>query len=212
MAANLLLPFEDQQVQEQNHRLWLTVAANTAINFLLFAALIVLMQRPRTIPYVVTVDGKGEPVGVAQPVQGAATFNDAVVKWAISEFIRNAKTVSANLDEEKEHLDRAYAFADGQGRQALDDYYHDGQHYPFTIEQKGWVEVQITRVPLRLSTPDTYQVDWTEKHHQYGGELSSTTAWRATLKVHTVKAESAGTLNPLGLYISTLDWSPEVQE
>jgi hypothetical protein len=128
------------------------------------------------------VDGKGEPVGAARPVLGTQALNDVVIKWAISEFIRNAKTVSANLDEEKELLRNAYAFASQQAAKALDDYYHDGEHDPFTIEQKSWMKVRLTRAPLRLPAPDTYQVDWIESRHEYGSELISTTTWRATLK------------------------------
>ncbi len=170
------------------------------------------MPRPHTIPYVVMVDGKGEPVGAAQPVLGTQALDDVVIKWAISEFIRNAKTVSANLDEEKELLRNAYAFASHQAARALDDYYHDGEHDPFTIEQKSWVEVRITRAPLRLPAPDTYQVDWIESRHEYGSELISTTTWRATLKVQTGAPDTRDTRNPLGLYVTTLDWSPEVHQ
>jgi type IV secretory pathway TrbF-like protein len=160
----------------------------------------------------VMVDGKGEPVGAAQPVLGTQTLNDVVIKWAISEFIRNAKTVSANLDEEKELLRNAYAFASHQAAKALDDYYHDGEHDPFTIEQKSWVEVRIIRAPLRLPAPETYQVDWIESRHEYGNELISTTTWRATLKVQTGSPGTTDARNPLGLYVTTLDWSPEVQK
>jgi len=208
---NPLLTFEDQRLQEQNRRLWLTVAANTSINLLFLVGLILLMLRPRTIPYVVMVDSKGEPVAAATAVQSTQSLNEVVVKWAIAEFIRNAKTVSANLDEEKELLRNAYAFSSGQATKALDDYYHDGEHDPFTIEQKNWVEVHISRSPLRLPAPDTYQVDWIETLHQFGNGLPTTTVWRATLKVQTATARNADTRNPLGLYVTTLDWSPEVQ-
>src|SRR6266851_4131422 len=101
-AANPLLQFEDQQLREQNRRLWILLAVNAGISWILLIAVAALMLRPHTIPYVVMVDGKGEPVGAAQPVLGTQVLNDVVIKWVLSEFIRNAKTVSANLDEEKE--------------------------------------------------------------------------------------------------------------
>ncbi len=204
-AANPLLQFEDQQLHEQNRRLW-------GISWILLIAVAALMLRPHTIPYVVMVDGKGEPVGAAQPVLGTQVLNDVVIKWVLSEFIRNAKTVSANLDEEKELLRNAYAFASHQAARVLDDYYHDGEHDPFTVEQKSWVEVRITRAPLRLPAPDTYQVDWIESRHEYGSELISTTSWRATLKVQTGAPDTGDARNPLGLYVTTLDWSPEVHQ
>jgi type IV secretory pathway TrbF-like protein len=164
-AANPLFQFEDQQLHEQNRRLWILLAVNAVISCILLIAVAALMLRPRKLPYVVMVDGKGEPVGAAQPVLGTQTLNDVVVKWAISEFIRNAKTVSANLDEEKELLRNAYAFTSQQAAKALDDYNHEGEHDPFTIEQKSWIEVRISRAPLKLPAPDTYQVDWIESRH-----------------------------------------------
>src|SRR5712691_49196 len=209
-AANPLLQFEDQQLHEQNRRLWILLAVNAGISCILLIAVAMLMLRPHTIPYVVMVDGKGEPVGAAQPVLGTQALNDVVIKWAISEFIRNAKTVSANLDEEKELLRNAYAFASRQAAKALDDYYHDGEHDPFSIGQKGWVEVRITRAPLRLPAPDTYEVDWVETHHDYNSDLTSSTSWRATLKAITATPDSKDGRDPIGLYITSLDWSPEV--
>ena len=211
-AANPLLQFEDQQLHEQNRRLWRLLAVNAGISCILLIAVAMLVLRPRAMPYVVMVDSKGEPVGAAQPVLGTQALDDVVIKWAISEFVRNAKTVSANLDEEKELLRSAYAFASHQAARALDDYYHDGEHDPFTIEQKSWVEVRITRAPLRLPAPDTYQVDWIESRHEYGSEVISTTTWRATLKVQTGAPDTRDTRNPLGLYVTTLDWSPEVNQ
>ena len=83
-AANPLLQFEDQQLHEQNRRLWILLAVNAGISCILVIAVSALMLRPRTIPYVVMVDGKGEPVGAAQPVLGTQALDDVVIKWAIS--------------------------------------------------------------------------------------------------------------------------------
>ena len=69
-ASHPLLQFEDQQLHEQNRRLWILLAVNAAISCVLLIAVGALMLRPHTIPYVVMVDGKGEPVGAAQPVLG----------------------------------------------------------------------------------------------------------------------------------------------
>ncbi len=171
-----------------------------------------LIFRPRTLPYLVMVNGNGEPIALAQPVLGTQALNDVVIKWAIEEFIRNARTVTANLDEQKDHLRDGYAFAREQAAKALSDYYHDGRHDPFSIGQKGWVEVQITRTPLKLPAPDTYQVDWIETHHDYNSTLTASTSWRATLKVVTAAPDNTDGRNPIGLYVTNLDWSAEVNQ
>ena len=193
-------------------RLWLTVAGAGVVIFLLGFAVCVLMFRPRMLPYVVMVNEKGEPIMVAQPVVGTQTLNDVVVKWALGEFIRNAKTATANVDEQKEHLRSAYAFAREQAAKALTDYYHDGQHDPFKLAGKGWVEVQIVRTPLKLPAPSTYQVDWIEVWHEYHSELTKSAAWRATLKAVTLTPDPDDRRNPIGLFVTTLDWSAEVNQ
>ncbi len=210
MDVNALLQFEDQQLAEDNRRLWALLAANAAISAVLLVAVLILILRPRTIPYVVEVNPHGEPIAAAQPVLGTQVLNDVVIKWAISEFIRNAKTVSANIDEQKDLLRDAYAFAREQAAKAITDYYHDGEHDPFSVAQKSWVDVRITRAPLKLPAPDTYQVDWVETRHAYNSDLITATTWRAALKVETSAPDSSDGRNPLGLYITSLDWSPEV--
>ena len=212
MAASSHAQFEDQELRNDNARLWLTVAGAGVVILLLGFAVCVLMFRPRMLPYVVMVNEKGEPMMVAQPVVGTQTLNDVVVKWTLGEFIRNAKTVTANVDEQKEHLRSAYAFAREQAAKALTDYYHDGQHDPFKLAGKGWVEVQIVRTPLKLPAPNTYQVDWIEVWHEYNSELTKSAAWRATLKAVTLTPDPDDRRNPIGLFVTTLDWSAEVNQ
>ena len=95
MAVNPFLQFEDQQLAEHNRRLWTLLGANAAISAALLIAVLILILRPRALPYVVEVNQHGEPIAVAQPVLGTQLLNDVVIKWATSEFIRNAKTVTA---------------------------------------------------------------------------------------------------------------------
>ncbi len=210
MAANPLIQFEDQQIRDHNRLLSRLLIAVTSLAVLLGFSVCMLIFRPRTLPYLVLVNAKGEPVAMAQPVLGTQVLNDVVIKWAVAEFIRNARTVSSNIDEEKDHLRDAYAFASEQAAKALTDYYHDGEHDPFSIAQKSWVEVRITRAPLKLPAPDTYQVDWVETQHAYNSDVTTATSWRATLKVESGTPDTSDGRNPLGLYVTSLDWSPEV--
>src|SRR5260370_34809463 len=98
-AANPLLQFEDQQLHEQNRRLWILLAVNPGISCLLLIAVAALMLRPHTIPYVVLVDGKGEPVGAPQPVLGTQPLTDAGVQCAIAESLRTAQAAPPTLNE-----------------------------------------------------------------------------------------------------------------
>src|SRR5216684_8996653 len=126
MAAQpVSMEWEDEQIRTENRRIWRIALASIAANVVFAVALTVQMLRPRTLPYVVMVDAKGEPVTVAEPVVGTASLNDATKRWAIARFIRNARTVTANVDEEKENMTDMMAFARGQAAVALKTYFNE---------------------------------------------------------------------------------------
>ena len=71
----------------------------------------------------VMVDAKGEPLGMVQPLAGnPVAAQDTITKWAIEQFIRNAKTVTPDIPQQKEHLFDAYAFVKLQAHDELDGY------------------------------------------------------------------------------------------
>src|SRR5260370_39963245 len=98
------MEWEDDQIRTENRRIWRIALASIAANVIFAIALTIQMLRPRTLPYVVMADKTGEPVTVAEPAVGTASLNDATKRWAIAQVIRNARTVTANVDEEKENL------------------------------------------------------------------------------------------------------------
>lgn len=202
--------FEDQLIRQHDKRLWIALLVAFLLLAISGAANIIYALRPHTLPYVVMVNNKGEIITVAHPVQSTANLNDAVVRWALMEFIRDAKSLTNNLDEDKFRLNTAFAFAREQASQALKAYYMDGKHYPWDNYQKVWIEVAITRLPFRLPAADTYEMDWIETTHDYGSPIIQTASWRAVMKVKVTAPSDADPLNPLGLYITSLDWSAEV--
>jgi len=211
MAAQpVSMEWEDEQIRTENRNVWRIALASIAANVIFAIALTIQMLRPRTLPYVVMVDKTGEPVTVADPVLGTASLNDATKKWAIAQFIRNARTVTANVDEEKENLADLMAFARQQAAVALKAYYNDDNEInsPFKIAKKAWVQVSDIRV-LRLPVPDTYQVDWAETRNDYNSHASATINWRATLTVAAGQAIGKDPRNPLALFVTSLDWAPE---
>jgi type IV secretory pathway TrbF-like protein len=207
MAANPSIQFEDEQIRSQNRNVWHIALASIAANVVLAVVVAILALRPRTLPYLVEVNTRGEPVAVVQPVLGTQALNDATIRWALAEFIHNAFSVTANADEERENLHNAVAFMRGQAHKALKQWYNDGVHYPITVAQKHWIDVHVTRV-LRLPVPSTYQIDWESTTHDYNSDRTTTTNWRATVKVE-VDPTSHDPRNPLSLYVTTIDFAPE---
>jgi type IV secretory pathway TrbF-like protein len=62
---------------------------------------------------------------------------------------------------------------------------------------------------LRLPAPDTYEVDYQTLKYSNNDDSVATTNWRATLQIATGRPTD---INPLGLYISSLDFSPEAKQ
>jgi type IV secretion system protein VirB5 len=209
-AAPQLTHFEDELIRSHNSWLRTVVFLVIGINLLLALALVAVERQPRNRPYVVEVSGRGEPLALAQPLAGNPVgVQDAVTKWVIQQFVINARTVTPDIAQQKEHLFDAYAFVEEQGYDELDAYYHDQQvdRNPFDISKKSWVQVSNVRV-LKLPTPDTFQADWDETRTDYNSTAAQPSSWRATMKVVSGAATER---NPIGLYITMLDWAEEIQ-
>jgi type IV secretory pathway TrbF-like protein len=202
--------YEDQLVAWHNQRLWWLLLASAG---LLAAALIViaiLILRPAPPPFVIEVDHKGEPVGAVQPVLGTHSVADQTIRWAIGEYIDHAFRIDRDFGEEEMLLGKVYEMSTGQASKALTAWYHagKGENDPLMLGAKVWQEVKILRA-LALPAQNTYQVDYQTTRHNYNDEGAITTNWRATMQVIVGKPTET---NPLGLFVTSLDFSPEAQQ
>jgi type IV secretory pathway TrbF-like protein len=207
-VAPRMTHFEDDLVRSHNRTLRRSVYALFSTNILLGGAVVLLARQPHNHPFVIEVDHRGEPVGMVKPLAGTpTTTHNAVTKWALQQFIVNARTVTSDIPEQKELLFGAYAFVKTQGYDELEAYYHDAQvdRNPFDVGKKSWVQVSNVRV-LKLPTPDTFQATWDETRTDYNTTVAQASSWRATMKVEQAEASDR---NPIGLYITTLDWAEE---
>jgi type IV secretory pathway TrbF-like protein len=213
MAALANVQFEDELIRYHDRRLWYGFIGVLIVAALLAAANLVQTFKPHAVPYVVVLNEKGEPTAVAHAVQSTAALNDATIKWAIMQFVRNAMTVTNNLGEQKEMINTALAFVRQQGDTALRAYYFDnnGEHLPWNLYLKKWVSVQITRQPWRLPAPDTWEVDASVTTHDYQSGATETTNWRTTVKATVTTPDSKDFRNPIGVYFTSLSFDQEVQ-
>ena len=200
--------YEDQLVAWHNQRLWWALCAASAIILVLGFALCVFAFRPRTIPFVIEVNSKGEPLGAVQPVLGTESVSDNVIRYAISEYIDHAFRVDRDFDEEKMLLSKAYAMSTGQASQMLTDYYHQKGNDPLTAGTEVWQEVRVLRA-LKLPAPSTYEVDYVLSRYSYNDDKAVSTNWRATMQIAIGRPSD---VNPLGIFVSSLDFEPEAKQ
>lgn len=198
------VPYEDEVLRSIVR--WfprLGIAACVAI-LALTAGLLALALKPRVPPYVVTLDN-GRIVGYAHPFAASDELAPMVIEDRLKEFIYNARVVTANREFEQHNIHTVYAMARGQASRALDAYYQASpDNDPVKLGLKGdWRDVRIVRC-LREPEPDTYRVEWTETLHPQTGD-AVTSNWEATMKVVIAQPDTSNDLNPIGLYITSLD-------
>jgi type IV secretory pathway TrbF-like protein len=181
----------------------LGIAACVAI-LALAAGLLALALKPRVPPFVVALD-HGRIVGYAHPFAGSEELAPMVIEDRLKEFIYNARVVSANRELEQHNIHTVYAMARGQASRWLDAYYQGSpDNDPIQLGLKGdWRDVRIVRC-LREPEPDTWRVEWTESLHPRMGD-ALTSSWEATMKVIIAPPDTSNDLNPIGLYVISLD-------
>jgi type IV secretory pathway TrbF-like protein len=202
--------YHDTLIAWHNQRLWWLLLTTSGLLALALVAIAVLTLRPRTQPWVIEVNSKGEPVGGVAPLLGSATIADSTVRWAIGEYVENAFRVSPNFEQEKTLLSRAYAVSSQQAAAALTAYYHANKdaNNPLMVGSKYWQEVHVLDT-LKLAPKDVYQVDYIVYKHDRDHELTPlATNWRATMRVLQGKPTDT---DPLGLFITGLDFEPEAK-
>jgi type IV secretory pathway TrbF-like protein len=203
--------FADQVTAYMNQRLWWLLCGAGGVITALSIVLCVVMLRPHSLPWVIEVDGKGEPTASVSPLEGSESLLDTTTRWAISEYVEDAFRVDSQFGAEQTLLAKTYAMSTGQAYDALTAYYHADKdaNNPLSANGKYWSDVKVVRT-LKLSTKDSYQVDYIVfkfDHHDHLIDPIKTN-WRATL--HLVRGRPTYN-NTLGLFCDSIDFEPEAK-
>lgn len=161
----------------------------------------------RITPYVVEVDRHGRTVAFG-PAEEIQKTDVRVVLAALSLFVRDVRAVSSDADAQREFLYRAYAHVSDRARGFLDAYFADPEHDPRLLGQRLTRTIEVTSI-LRLPHSDLWRIQWTERERPRSAGLSRETAWEglATVVVRPPRDLERIEANPLGLYVTDLDWT-----
>lgn len=159
------------------------------------------------VPYVVEVDRLGQALA-AVPATQNYTPGDPQIAWHLARFIKNVRSVALDPVLMREAWLAAYDFADDRGARFLDEYAREND--PFAEIGNRSVSVQVTSA-LRASAR-SFQLQWTERHYQHGS-LARTERWTTILTFDVRPPRSVDVLrkNPLGLYVTAIDWNRELE-
>ena len=169
-----------------------------------------LASSSRVVPYVVEVSRLGQVmnVGVAERM---VTPDQRLVASQLAQFIRAIRTVlpEAAAAAQVEMIGRGYAFVAPEAAGTLNEYFANAHNDPRVLGARLTRQVDVTAV-LRVPRSDVWRLQWTEleRSTQPGGP-ARTTAWEgyATIKVVPPNTAEAIQENPLGLFVTTFNWT-----
>ncbi|NHN89445.1 conjugal transfer protein TrbF [Acetobacter conturbans] len=162
--------------------------------------------RGTIVPWVVQVDHLGEAQVVAPATAGYRPA-DPQIAWYLAQFVQDVRSLSSDAVVVRQDWLRAYDFTTTSGAQALNDYARLND--PFSRIGHEQVEVDVSSV-IRASTA-SFRVAWTERHYR-DGAFAGTERWTAIVPVVLRTPRDADHLrkNPLGIYVSAINWSKEL--
>ena len=206
IAASAALRSEFERLADSNRMLRHSLAAMGTALVLSSILSLYLSRKPHIIPYVVQLDRSGEILAVAEPLAANTPISENVVRYELARFISDARSVLADGASEKAALHRVYEMAQGSAAASLPVWYRN--HPPFEIAARETVQTEVDSV-LREPT-GIYEVRWTETTRNLNGDVLSTSRWRALAAVELLPPDPDHMLsNPIGLYVTQIDWSKE---
>ena len=166
--------------------------------------------KSRVVPYVVTVDkSTGEVEKAGAFVSQDYPPQEAETRYFIGQFIQNARNIQLDPVQQEKMQKKAFAFltqAAGQKYAAIQQNEHFAERYAnYTVQTKI---SSIEKIP----DTDSYHVSWTEEEFQIATGKQETKNYQAVFSVTVIPPKDDKTLliNPLGLYISDLNFSAEI--
>jgi type IV secretion system protein VirB5 len=159
-------------------------------------------------PWIVEVDKLGEARTVA-PADADYSPTDPQIAFHLARFIEHVRRIPADPVVLRADWLSAYDFANDTGAQALNDYARAND--PFAEVGKFQVAVDVSSV-IRASK-DSFRIAWTERRYQ-DGSLVETSRWSAilTVRVEPPRTPEAIRKNPLGLFVTAINWSKELSQ
>lgn len=194
------------RVQARNWRL--TCFGALGLSTLLASGIIWQASRGTITPWVVQVDRFGEAQAVA-PADAAYRPSDPQIAFHLARFIENVRSIPADPVVLRQNWLRGYDFTTARGALALNDYARNND--PFA--QVGKLQVAIDVSSVIRASDDSFRIAWTERRYQ-DGSLAATERWSAivTVAIQSPRTPDALRKNPLGVFVTALNWSKELSQ
>ncbi len=172
----------------------------------LAAGLVWATARGSIVPWVVQVDRTGEAQAVGPALAGYQA-TDPQIAFHLARFIEDVRGIPADPIIVRQNWLRAYDFTTDKGALALNDYARAND--PFA--QIGKVQVAVDVSSVIRASPSSFRVAWTERRYE-DGALAATERWSAILTIVLQLPSTPDALrkNPLGVFVTAINWSKEL--
>lgn len=187
-------------------RTWRYAAfASIAVAILSVCGVAYIGSQSKVKPFVVALDNLGNPIAVAQPAGGSAV-SERIIEAQVSNLIWNARTQLSDQAAQKILLDRVYAMLSTDSAAYLNNYFKD--HSPFAGGSGMTTAVEISSI-LPVSE-NSFQVNWKESKFNTSQPMGSS-FWKANVTVgidpKLADKPEVLILNPLGIYVKSINWT-----
>lgn len=158
------------------------------------------------VPYVIELETTGEARAVRSAVE---TYKptDAQIAFHLASFFKNVRSLPIDPVIVRKNWLQAYDYATVRAANTLNE--HARKNDPFSRIGEHTIAIEITSVVRASDT--SFQIRWLEKRY-VNGSFASTERWTALASVVIDPPGDADTLrkNPLGIYVTSLNWSREL--
>jgi type IV secretion system protein VirB5 len=197
-----------EYIQQAHHwRLAAIVCALVAM--ISVSGIVYIGGQSKVVPYVVEVDKLGVATAVAR-ADHAASVDPKVLKASLARFVADWRTVTVDRVAQKGAVDRVYAMlpSGSIALHKMNDYFK--AHNPFVIAANRSVAIAVTNL-LPISDR-TWQVEWQEVTRDGRGAVQGSLRMKASIIVGITPPtdESLILINPLGVYVTDLNWSQQL--
>ena len=191
---------------------WRLVALIEAIALVCaVVGLIFLASQTKFVPYIVAVDKVGMAIAV-HPAERASSIDQRVVRAQLAYWIVSARSVVTDRIVALDDINTTYGYvaSDSPAFGYLNTYYPSDGHSPLT---RGQTETDVVAVSDILPvSPTSYEIQWVETIRDLHGRVKSTQTWEGTVTIAFRPPTDEQTIlkNPLGLYITSVNWTQKL--
>lgn len=185
--------------------------------FFICAALLLLVTCSFTImafsvkwvPYGIVIDDLGRTIDMG-PLEELRGNDERLLRAQLIEWLKDIRTISSDPYILEGTIEEAFTMltADVAGR--LNQEFSLPENDPRNLARQWRRTVQVSSLIPTDDTRRRWKIEWVETLIPVGGGSTHRTAWEAflTLEFHPPTRKELIPINPLGIYLTELNWGP----